>query len=160
MLGIAGDQGRLIMVDEATIKDREASRATVEDVTTPVWTKDMGARLKLVRMKLLFDQFELSVKLDMPQSTLSNLENGRVIHGPFTVAKLKEIFHKHTAFILLGQAPERFNARVIHKNYWDFRLKTQRKNASPYQNKPYLTPQELIAFEKEKARLNELRFKK
>jgi transcriptional regulator with XRE-family HTH domain len=103
---------------------------SIDDVTTPVWSKEMGQRLKLVRMKLLMDQFELSVKLDMPQSTLSNLENGRVEHAAFTLGKLKEVFHKHTAFILIGVNPERYHERMIHYRYWDFRLRVSRKNAA------------------------------
>lgn len=117
------------MVNQAVLDTRKKDTPTLDQLTTVLWTPEMGRRMALVRMKMLKEQKEVARDLGVTQSTISRIEIGhlRVSEG-LTVAALKTLFDKHFGFIVYGTNPERYNAQVITKVYWDTRLRVRRKN--------------------------------
>lgn len=102
-------------------KEKKSPAVEITEVTTPIFNAEMGARLRLMRMKLLMDQRELGAKLGIGQQQVSRLESGKIVtlERPFTCAKLREVFGDLYMFILLGRNPERFPSGHIGKAYWD-----------------------------------------
>lgn len=86
-----------------------------------------------MREKLLLDQEELGAKLGLPQSTVSDLELGRIAvpRFPFTVATLRQVFGLDTGYILYGRNPERYSIGFIRQRYIDTKFKTDRKKREP-----------------------------
>jgi transcriptional regulator with XRE-family HTH domain len=95
-------------------------RKTLESVCTPIFDKEMGERMKLMRMRLLIDQAELGERLGVSRSVISRLEKGhlRVPEAPFTLERLMEVFGKTTSFLVYGTNPENFNPKYIASKYW------------------------------------------
>lgn len=122
------------MVNERELTERTKGRPSIDELTTVIWTREMGRRLALVRMKRLMDQREMARALGLErngQGTVSRIELGRLpVTERLTVATLKKTFHTEFMFIVFGSNPERFNAGVIVRKYWDTRLRVRRKNRS------------------------------
>lgn len=108
------------------------------EVATPIFTKEMGDRMEIARMKLLKSQTEMAALLGIGQQTFSRLETGRqaTCERPFTIAKMLEVFGDSISFILLGTGEHRFNRSVIAKRYWDFKTAKQRRKRGTGSPKP------------------------
>lgn len=93
--------------------------------STPIFTPEMGQRLKLARMKLLMDQSELGEKLGCSQSAISHLEKGsqKTSREPFTVLQFKDVFGPLWTYVLFGTNEASLSPAHIRKVYWDARLK-------------------------------------
>lgn len=109
-----------------------APRPALEMTLRPVFTKESGDRLRLIRMSMLIDQRELALLLGTSQQQISKLESGRLDVAPFTLARMRNVFGDLTQVILIGSDAKM--ARIIPKNvsdrYWFARLVTFRKNRS------------------------------
>lgn len=119
------------MVTEQVLDSRRKEVPTIDQVTTVLWTLEMGKRMALVRMKALKDQSEIAKELGMTQPSYSKLERGAVrVTEKIKVADLKRVFGTNFSFVVFGANPERFNAGVITRKYWDTRLRERRANRS------------------------------
>lgn len=98
----------------------------------PIFGKEAGVRMSLVRMKMLMDQKELGDLLGVSQQQVSGLETGRITQAPFTLARLKAVFDLHYAYILTGVRGEAWaiDANYIRLKYYDFRHRVRRKPGS------------------------------
>jgi transcriptional regulator with XRE-family HTH domain len=98
----------------------------------PIFGKEAGVRMSLVRMKMLMDQKELGEVLGISQQQVSALESGRMTQAPFTLARLKAVFDLHYAYILTGVRGETWTieANYIRLKYYDFRHRVRRKPGS------------------------------
>lgn len=121
------------MVTEQILEERRKEIPTIDELTTLLWTPEIGRRMALIRMKLMKDQKQLAQEFGVTQSTISRLEIGhlRVTEG-ITVSQLKKVFGNHFSFIITGTNPERYNAGRIVLVYWDTRLRVNRKNKGKY----------------------------
>lgn len=121
------------MSDEQTIAARKRDLPTQDEVSTLIWTPEMGKRLSLVRMKMLREQKEFATGLGVTQAAISRIELGHSrVCERFTIAQLKKLIDKHFSFVAFGTNPERYNAGVIARVYWDTRLRIQRSNKSQW----------------------------
>lgn len=121
------------MSDDQRLAHRKKDYPTIDEVTTLLWTGEMGKRLALVRMKALKQQKELAGELGVTQAAISRLELGQSqVCERITVASLKKAFGTAFPFIAFGVNPERYNAGSIVRQYWDTRLRVRRVNRSPY----------------------------
>ena len=105
-------------------KDKENKDAFV----SPIFDAHAGERMRLVRMKRLWDQAELGEQLGISQQQVSGIESGKVRHVEFTMERFKAVFgatHKH---ILYSTYMGQFTPSQIHKTYWETRLRLRRKN--------------------------------
>ncbi len=121
------------MSDVETLTDRKKDRPTLDELTTLIWTLEMGQRLALVRMKLLWDQKQLGKELGVTQSTISRIELGQLDScTKITVAALKLRFLSSFSFIVFGTNPERYNEASIKKSFWDRKLRIRRDRKPAY----------------------------
>lgn len=90
------------------------------EVTTPIFTPDMGSRLRIVRMKKKWSQAQMGDALGISQQQVGRLEAGRIqtMENPFSTAVLKRVLESHTAFVLFGSNPERYIIPAIKAAYW------------------------------------------
>lgn len=97
----------------------------VYSVSAPIFTPEMGNRMRLARMKLLMDQKELGEKFGCPQGAISRLEKGlqSTLEEPFTVLQLKDLFGPLWTYILFGSNENLVNEKHVVKTYWNARLK-------------------------------------
>jgi len=111
-------------------KDKENKDAFV----SPIFDAHAGERMRLVRMKRLWDQAELGEQLGISQTQVSKIEMGKLKHVEITMEKFKAVFGAHHKYILYSTYMGEFNPRVIHTKYWEARLQLRRKNKSdnPY----------------------------
>jgi DNA-binding transcriptional regulator YiaG len=96
-------------------------------LVTPIFDNAMAQRLEIIREKHLMTQGMLSKDLGVSQSTLSQLEQGKlpVARRPFSMLRLIEVFGADDAkFILDGTNFHRYDAKRIHHKYI---LETYRK---------------------------------
>lgn len=100
---------------------------------TPIFDKEMGARLETARKKIGLSQAELAAKLGTSQQALSRLERGlaKTLENPFNVFLLEAQMGVHLSFVLLGSNDDAYNRRHIHETYWTKRLKRQPKELGP-----------------------------
>lgn len=121
------------MVTEQVLDSRRKEVPTIDQVTTVIWTPDMGKRMALVRMKMLKEQKEFAKTLGVTQAAISRIELGHLkVTESFTVESLKKLLEKHFSFVVFGTNPERYNAGVITRTYWDTRLRLRRKNVAKH----------------------------
>lgn len=101
--------------------EKKTLQQQLDEVTAPVFTREIGARLRWIRMKLLLDQAALGEKLGLGQQQVSRLEKGRDFHreSPITVTKLKEILGRDFLFVMLGTGEDKYNFNSILSKYWD-----------------------------------------
>lgn len=112
---------------------KQPQEFTIDEITTILWTKDMGHRMAIARMKRIADQSEIAEALGVTQATLSKLETGKVrVCELVTIAKLRKVFEHEFNYIFFAKGAIRYNEAVIKKTYWDTRLRQRRKNKSPY----------------------------
>jgi DNA-binding XRE family transcriptional regulator len=88
-------------------------------ISTPIFTKEMGYRMSMMRENLMLDQAMLAQKLGTTQQTISKLERGiqSTTRAPFSIAKLFDVFGDAILHILLGTGEQRFNYGLIHNKY-------------------------------------------
>lgn len=72
------------------------------EVTTPIWTKSMGQRLREVRKMEGISQGKLARRLGVSQSHLSKLEKGKTGSADFTMMKFLHSLGVNTEYVLLG----------------------------------------------------------
>lgn len=121
------------MITQQVLDSRKKELPSIDDLTTILWTSEIGKRMALVRMKMLKDQTEISREFKMNQPSYSKLERGAIrVTEKVTVADLKRVYGSAFSFIVFGTSPERYNSGVITRKYWDTRLRERRKNKSPY----------------------------
>lgn len=112
---------------------KQPQEFTIDEITTILWTKDMGHRMALARMKRIQDQGEVAMSLGVSQGTLSKLETGKIrVCELVTIAKLREVFAGEFNYIFFAKGAIRWNEAFIKKTYWDTRLRQRRKNKSAY----------------------------
>jgi transcriptional regulator with XRE-family HTH domain len=101
-------------------------------VVTPIFNRERGYRMRVMRMALLMDQEQLADALGVSQRVISDLESGRqaVVRKPFTLAQMVEVFGNRTSHILLGTGAERFSYGYINDTYWDAKLKGRKRKRS------------------------------
>ena len=101
-------------------------------VLTPIWDKDMGHRLAMMRMKLGWDQAELGRQLGVSASTISDLELGRLVvpRAPFSFAKLMEVMPKMASHVVLGTGNYADSYNAIRVRYWREKLRRKEKSAA------------------------------
>lgn len=123
------------MVAQDTLENRKKDAPSLDEITTILWTQEMGKRLALIRMRMMKDQSELAAEFGCSQASLSKIERGIIrVSDKFTVASLKRVFGNTFHFIFFGTNPERFNEGAIRNRYWDTRLRERRVNKSRYSN--------------------------
>jgi transcriptional regulator with XRE-family HTH domain len=121
------------MVTQQILDGRAKEKQTIDEVTTIIWTHEMGQRMALARMKMLKEQKEIAREFGVTQSTISRIEIGHLkVCEKITVAAAKKVFGVFFAFVVFGANPERFNGGVITKGYWDTRLRVRRKNRGEF----------------------------
>lgn len=121
----------------STKPEKKSPAEALADVTAPIFSKEIGSRLKLVRMKLLLDQKELGEKLGIDQGAISRIETGKiqVLQRPFTTAKFREVVGQHFMFVMFGTNPERYSVGHINKTYWDHKNAAKGPRAAGSQSK-------------------------
>lgn len=93
---------------------------------TPLWTREMGERLKLMRMSLFLDQTALGQYLGVSQKVISEIETGRRREpARILLSHLETMFGDKLGYVLFGSAPERFNSRFIVYKYWELKRANQ-----------------------------------
>lgn len=91
----------------------------VYEVSTPIFTPEMGHRMMFMRERLMLDQAQLAEKLGTQQQTISKLERGiqPTTRAPFSIARMQDVFGDTLLHILLGTGLDRFNYGLIHNRY-------------------------------------------
>lgn len=95
---------------------------------TPIFTPEIGDRMRIVRQRYLWSQAELAERLKISQHQISRLERGllKTLEDPFSLSHFELVFGSAAAFILLEQNQEKFLSR---RDYWTqrHRLATEKK---------------------------------
>lgn len=94
---------------------------------TPIWSPEMGDRLKIARMKLKLSQGELAALLAITQSTVSKLECGVVQVALLPLSVLKFALTDHLTYVLWGSRESAYSPNYIIQEYWK-RLKRGAKH--------------------------------
>lgn len=99
---------------------------------TPLWTPEMGHRLKVARMKQGRSQAEFAALLCTPeqhvsQQQVAEIENGRGVHSRITWARLDAVLGNMASYVLIGAYAPTYNENLISQRFWDLRLKHLRK---------------------------------
>jgi len=110
----------------------------VYEVSTPIFTREMGYRLCMMRERLFLDQSQLAEKLGCKQQLISKLERGLqcTTRVPFSIAKMQEVFGDTLLHILLGTGSDRFNYGLIHNKYMTEKDKRKGFGTKKYYQKP------------------------
>jgi len=100
-------------------------RIAIQQAVTPIFDRDVGARMATVRMKMLMSQAELGKLLGVSQRVICDLESGHIAvsRKPFTLARFQAIFGDHSTYILRGMNAEKYSVGEIRQRYWKRRLK-------------------------------------
>lgn len=102
-------------------------------VLTPLWTKEMGRRLKIAREKGLRTQAELAALMSTPerhvsQQRIAAVEEGRSEFLNVTYARLEAVLGNHdSAFVLIGRDAALYDGAAIGVRYFDYRQRAMRK---------------------------------
>lgn len=119
--------------------------------TTPIFTPEIGFRMRRAREKFLWTQADLAQKLGISQHQVSRLETGtiRVIERPFTLAIFQAVFgDAAVGFILFGYNKEKF---LDDRKYWSELRKRAEVRKRLKQEKKALT----VKLSEAKDRLNQ-----
>lgn len=95
-----------------------------EDHCTPVFTPEMGERLKYARLKMLLDQRQLGKLLKVSPSKISDIEKGKskIFYPPIPLSRMQAIFGKFTGYILLNSDSDRISQSHVHQTFWRTKL--------------------------------------
>lgn len=107
---------------------------SMEDLATPIFDAAMGERLMVARKMSLLTQGELAEKLALSQTTVTDLELGRlaVPRFPFTISRLREVFPDQFNFILFAKGDKSVRRSEIHFRF----LERRPQGAKPKKHKP------------------------
>lgn len=97
------------------------------EISTPIFTPDMGLRLKIARMKLKWSQAELGERLGVSQQQIGRIEAGRrqTIENPFSSAVLRDALRTHINYVLFGSNADLYDYVKIKAAYWEVRDATK-----------------------------------
>lgn len=109
-------------------KDKESKDAHV----SPIFDKLKGERMRLVRMRQLWEQAELAEMLGLSQKQVSKIEQGKLNHVDITMEKFKTVFGNWHKYILYGTYMGSISPGEIHKRFWETRLRLRRKNKTQF----------------------------
>lgn len=70
------------------------------EVTTPIFTPEMGTRLARARKVMKLTQRQLAEQLSLSQAQLSRLENGKMMHAPCNSARFSSVLGDHFLYVL------------------------------------------------------------
>lgn len=102
----------------------------LDQVLVPMFDKDSGFRMRLIRMKFLWDQKELARRLGTTQSQICKIERGKQEIPSFTFAQFKAVFDKFYSYILLNVGSEQINMAAIAEKYHRIKYTENRKPGS------------------------------
>ena len=87
---------------------------------TPIFDKEIGYRMKFMRMALLMDQEQLGERLGVSQQMIAKLELGQThtSRKPITLSKLYSVFGCAVHHILFGHNKDAYNYNEINHKYW------------------------------------------
>jgi transcriptional regulator with XRE-family HTH domain len=74
--------------------------------------------MSIARRKMGYTQAELGRLLGVSQSVVSDLENGRVRIGDFTLGTFMSVFGDHATYVLYDAGADRYNPNHIWTEYW------------------------------------------
>jgi transcriptional regulator with XRE-family HTH domain len=94
------------------------SQAKLFESVTPFWTREMGERLSIARMKMGLTQAELGRQLGVTQQTLCNIEAGRSGGGHFSLAKFRDAMGSLTFYVLYGAGAKGIDPLKVHRDFW------------------------------------------
>lgn len=99
----------------------------IMETVAPIFDREMGGRLKCVRMSLLLDQTQLGEKLGVTQQMIAKLELGqtKISRIPIPLIRFYLVFGCAVHHILFGIDKHLFNYEQINAKYW--REKDRRK---------------------------------
>jgi transcriptional regulator with XRE-family HTH domain len=105
------------------------AQSRLKQAMTPLWTKEMGHRLRIARMKQGRSQLEFAALLSteahpVSQQQIARVENGRMDRIGVTWARLEAVLGTQLSYVLIGAGAALYNERLIHRRYWDLRMKT------------------------------------
>lgn len=122
---------------KAIMETKKSLTQKIYAVSTPIFTPEMGERMKMMRERLLLDQRQLAEKLGTNQQTISKLELGIqcTTRSPFTIEKMFEVFGDTILHILLGTGYDRFSYGHIHDKYL-----TEKRKKKGFGTKPRVFP--------------------
>lgn len=120
--------------------DSEFTYQRVMETVTPIFDKEMGRRLKFMRMALFLDQAQLGEKLGVTQQMIAKLELGqtKVSRVPIPLIRFYLVFGCATHHILFGSDAKQFNYEQINRKYWiekDRRKGNRTGNRDTYANR-------------------------
>lgn len=87
-----------------------------------MFDKEIGFRMRIIRMKMLLDQAGLGRLLGVSQHQISDLETGRRRIADFDYGRFVAVFGRHANYVLTGAGAESYNAGHYSKRYWKSRL--------------------------------------
>ena len=96
----------------------ETKPAHIDEVLTVMFTPEIGARMRHVRIKLLLDQKEMAIKFGTSQQNYSRLERGHIRFFEITLKRFKEIFEDATLFILRGTGSGKWELTREDRKKW------------------------------------------
>jgi transcriptional regulator with XRE-family HTH domain len=88
------------------------------ETVAPIFDRDRGRRLEMMRKSLLLSQAELADRLGVNQQMITKIERGitPVSRKPITLAQFYAVFGCATEHILYGR--DEFNYEEINRKYW------------------------------------------
>lgn len=87
---------------------------------TPIWTHEMGRRLRIARQCMQIDQSEFGERIGLKQHQVSKMENGAFYVIP--VSKLKAALESHFKFVVFGDDEKSYDLNMIHRKYYNEKL--------------------------------------
>ncbi len=108
------------------------AQTRLKTVMTPIWTREMGHRLRVAREKQLRTQGEMAGLLSTPghpvsQQQVAAVEGGRKTFLGVTWARLEAALGKHLGYVLIARDAALYNEQDIRIRYQDCRQRELRK---------------------------------
>ena len=107
--------------------DKRPFNERIWEIATPIFTPDMGMRLKIARMKLKWSQAEMGERLGVSQQQIGRIESGRIqtMENPFSAAVLRDALRAHTNYVLFNSNADLYDYVKIKAAYWEARDATK-----------------------------------
>lgn len=105
----------------------------VEQTSYPAFDKEIGQRMKLVRMKWGMDQAELGKILGCSQKQVSRLESGQLDVAPVTYSKFRAAFSPFLEFIFFGLRDPNWSHAQVLEAYWKGRFNRRSQYGESYE---------------------------
>lgn len=100
------------------------AKESLLQILTPIWTSDMGIRLKNARQSMLMSQAEFGEKLGMTQQMIARLEKGLESSVTKNYIEWADALGKLTNYVFFGTSKEKVEVPGLNKKYWKVRLST------------------------------------